>query len=194
MPDFPHLKLPFKVEGSAKTNRGGSRDENSKAITEKNKTYRAEHGSYLGSSAKELIVNWEKIREEKKSEGITLPNSNDIPIFLRVDTEVFNIDNFKLWGIELISEEENGYIIGASTDNLNAFFENVNDFINEKGQRKDKAAQIWEIVTDESSRIRQLLKGELGEIWETIVDEEIYTVQIGVSCISINTKEYPERD
>lgn len=194
MPDFPHLKLPFKVEGSAKTNRGGSRDENSKAITEKNKTYRAEHGSYLGSSAKELIVNWEKIREEKKSEGITLPNSNDIPIFLRVDTEVFNIDNFKLWGIELISEEENGYIIGASTDNLNAFFENVNDFINEKGQRKDKAAQIWEIVTDESSRIRQLLKGELGEIWETIVDEEIYTVQIGVSCISINTKEYPVRD
>ncbi|MBR2649862.1 MAG: S8 family peptidase [Sediminibacterium sp.] len=191
MPEFPHLKLPFKVEGSAKPKGGGSRDKLAKAKTNENKENRQNHGQYLGSSANTLVENWRTLKEAKKAEGIILPNENDIPIFLRIDTEVFDIDNFKLWGIELISEEENGYIIGASTDNLQAFFENVNDFINEKGQRKDKAAQIWELITDESWRVRELLKGELGDIWETIEPDVVYAVQLGVSCYIPNKKQYP---
>lgn len=191
MPEFPHLKLPFKVEGSAKPKGGGSRDKLAKAKTNDNKDNRQNHGQYLGSSANTIVENWRTLKEAKEAEGIILPNENDIPIFLRIDTEVFDIDNFKLWGIELISEEENGYIIGASTDNLQAFFENVNDFINETGQRKDKAAQIWELITDESWRVGELLKGELGDIWETIEPDVVYTVQLGVSCYIPNKKQYP---
>ena len=191
MPEFPHLKLPFKVEGSAKPKGGGGRDKFAKATTNENKDNRLNHGQYLGASANTLIENWQNIKEAKEAEGIVLPNDNDIPIFLRIDTEVFNIDNLKIWGIELISEEENGYIIGASTDNLQAFFENVNDFINEKGQRKDKAAQIWELVTNESWRVGELLKGELGDIWDTIEADVVYTVQLGVSCYTPNKKQYP---
>lgn len=191
MPEFPHLKLPLKVEGSAKPKVGGSRDKLAKAKTNENKANRQNHGEYLGSSANTLIEKWENIKEAKKAEGIVLPNDNDIPIFLRIDTEVFDIDTFKLWGIELISEEENGFIIGASTDNLQAFFENVNNFINQEGQRKDKAAQIWELITDESWRVGELLKGELGVIWETIDQDVLYTVQLGVSCYIPNKNEYP---
>jgi subtilisin family serine protease len=191
MPEFPHLKLPVKVEGSAKPNGRGSRDKFAKAKTNENKENRQNHGQYLGSSANTLIESWKNIIEAKQAEGIVLPNENDIPIFLRVDTEAFDIDKFKLWGIELISEEENGYIIGASTDNFQAFFENVDDFLNEKGQRKDKAAQIWEFVTDESWRVRELLKGELGDVWENIEYSVLYTVQLGVSCYTPNKKVYP---
>lgn len=191
MPEFPHLKLPFKVEGSAKPKGGGSRDKLAKAKTNENRDNRQNHGQYLNSSANTIIESWKSIKEAKENEGIILPNENDIPIFLRIDTEVFDIDNFKLWGIELISEEENGYIIGASTDNLQAFYENVADFINERGQRKDKAAQIWELITDESWRIGELLKGELGGIWNTIAPDGVYTVQLGVSCYIPNKKQYP---
>lgn len=193
MPDFPHLKLPFKVEGSAKPPRGGSRDKLAKERTDKNKKNRSTHGEYLDNSANTLIEKWKTLREKKNAEGIILPNEKDIPVFLKIDTEVFNIDKLKLWGIELISEEEDGCIIGASIDNLQSFIENVNQFINEKGQRKDKAAQIWELETDESRRIEKLLKGEIGGIWEILDSDVLYTVQLGVSCYIPNEEKYPVR-
>ena len=193
MPDFPHLKLPFKVEGNTKTQGGGNRNPNSKAITDANKERRQEHGQYLKSSAETLILQWEQIKAIKAKENIESPNTNDIPVFLKVDTEVFDIDTFRLWGIDLISEEEEGYIIGASTDNLEKFNESIDAFLNENGKRKDKAAQIWELVTDESWRINKLLAEDLKEVWDEINSENIYTVELGVSCHVPNTKKYPNR-
>jgi hypothetical protein len=193
MAEFPHLKLPFKVEGSAKPPKGGGRNKLAKATTEENKDNRQRHGEYLSYSANTLIDNWNSLKDEKSKEGIVLPNDNAIPVFLRIDTEVFNIDTLKLWGIELISEEEEGCIIGASTDNLQAFIDNVQQFIDKKGQRKDKAAQIWELEVDETQRIGKLLKGELGEIWDKLQPTTEYTIQLGVSCYIPNVEEYPVR-
>ncbi|MBP6302140.1 MAG: S8 family peptidase [Bacteroidia bacterium] len=194
MPDFPHLKLPFKVRGLAKVKFGGSRNTEAEAITAKNRENRKGHGEYLGASVNQLLDNWNKIKEEKKSEGIVLPNENDIPVFLKVDTQVFDIDSLKLWGIELIAEEENGYIIGASNDNLRAFNENIDDFLNEKGQRKDKAAQIWELITDDSWRVKELLKGEISNIWGDIQNDVLYTIEIGISCYIPSNKKYPNAE
>jgi subtilisin family serine protease len=194
MSDFPHLKLPFKVEGNSKSSGGGKRNLNSKAITVANKENRQEHGQNLKSSAESLVLQWEQIKAIKaKEEDIKLPNENDIPVFLKVDTEVFDIDTFGLWGINLISEEEDGYIIGASTDNLKQFNENVDAFLNESGIRKDKAAQIWQLITDENWRINKLLEEDLKEIWEEINPEKVYTVELGVSCYVPNTKKYPDK-
>lgn len=47
MPEFPHLKLPFKVEGSAKPKGGGSRDKLAKAKTNENKDNRQNHGQNI---------------------------------------------------------------------------------------------------------------------------------------------------
>ncbi|MEQ8364295.1 MAG: S8 family peptidase [Cyclobacteriaceae bacterium] len=190
MAEFPHLKLPFKIQGTIKPKGGGKRNVEAEAKTKTNKTNRAQHGEYLSDSANKIRDAWSKLRDQR-SESLVLPNQNDIPIFLRVDTEVFDIDNFKLWGIDLVSEEENGYILGASTDNLESFFENVKDFMNEHGIRKDKAAQIWELVTDGSWRFNELLKGDLGIIWPEINDDTIYIIELGVSCFIPFKVEYP---
>ncbi|MEQ8303125.1 MAG: S8 family peptidase [Cyclobacteriaceae bacterium] len=190
MAEFPHLKLPFKIQGTTKPKGGGKRNVEAEAKTKENKTNRAQHGEYLSDSANNIRDAWSKLRDQR-SESLVLPNQDDIPIFLRVDTEVFDIDNFKLWGIDLVSEEENGYILGASTDNLESFIENVKDFMNEHGIRKDKAAQIWELVTDESWRFRELLKGDLGVIWPEINDDTVYIIELGVSCFTPFKVEYP---
>ena len=190
MSDFPHLKLHYKVEGNVKPQQGRRKAGD---LTLSNKENRQEHGRYLKSSAETLILQWEQIKAIKVKENIESPNTNDVPVFLKVDTEVFDIDTFGLWGIDLISEEEGGYIIGASTDNLEKFNENIDAFLNENGKRKDKAAQIWELVTDESWRINKLLAEDLKEVWGEINPENIYTVELGVSCYVPNTKEYPNR-
>ncbi|HDY67151.1 MAG TPA: S8 family peptidase [Candidatus Scalindua sp.] len=192
MPDFPHLKLPYKVAGviKPKTWKGGPPPGQN---TIDNKNQRKQHGENLGNSANELVAKWRKTKEEKKVEGIEIPNENDIPLFLKVDTAVFKFESLINWGIEVIAEEEDGYIIGASVDNLETFQQNVEQFINEKGTYKDTAAKIWELITDDSWRVNELLKGELGEIWDEIDDGEIYTVQLGISCYVSNLKIYPSR-
>ena len=196
MADFPHLKLPFKVEGRANPFKGGSRrNAEAEAITNTNKeNNRQDHGRMLGSSANTLIEKWNELKEVKRAEGIELPNEIDIPVFLKVDTEVFNLDSLSNWGIDVISEEKEGYIIGASLDGLESFQEKINEFLTQEGKYKDTAAKIWELVTDERWRVRELLKGELGVIWDTIEPNETYSIQLGVSCYIPNKKEYPIRD
>jgi subtilisin family serine protease len=191
MSDFPHLKLPLKVEGSIKPQQGRT---NVAALTLINKENRQEHGQRLKKSAEALILDWEKVRAIKAKENIEIPNTNDVPVFLKVDTEVFDIDTFDLWGINVVSEEDDGYIIGASTDSLNNFQKNVEAFLEENGRYKDKAAQIWELVTDENWRINKLLREDLREIWDEIEPEKIYTIELGVSCYVPNRKPYPNKN
>ena len=194
MPDYPHLKLPFKVEGVIKPS---SRRPNFQAGEKTNYNRgngRQQHGEYLGASANNLVERWKELKDAKRAEGIGFPNDTDIPVFLKVDTAVFNLDSLSNWGIEVISEEKEGYIIGASIDGLKSFQEKINQFLTQEGRYKDTAAKIWELVTDESWRIGELLKGELGIIWETIEPDVLYTVQLGVSCYIPNKKEYPVRN
>jgi len=195
MPEFPHLKLPFKIEGRAKPFKGGGkRNLQAEAITNSNKENRQNHGQYLRSSAETVVEKWNEIKEAKASDGIVLPNENDIPVFLKIDTAVFNLDSLTNWGIEVISEEKEGYIIGASLDGLQTFQERINQFLVQEGRYKETASKIWELATDESWRVGELLKGELGRIWQEIVLDSEYTVQLGVSCYIHNKKDYPIRD
>jgi len=192
MPDFPHLKLPFKVDGVIKpSNRRFGTEPNERTVG--NRVNRQQHGQYLGASANKLLERWKDLKAKKQKEGLDLPNSDDIPVFLKIDTSVFNIDSLTNWGIEIISEEQEGYIIGASLDGLQSFQENINQFLNEDGRYRDKAAQIWEFVTDDNWRVEQLLKGDLGSIWGNLENETVYTVELGVSCYVANKKNYPNR-
>lgn len=193
MPDFPHLKLPYKVEGVIKPSPKRPYFKAGERTNQNRGDGRNHHGKYLAGSAKNLVEQWNKLKESKDAEGIKFPNETDIPVFLRVDTAVFNIDSLSNWGIEVISEEKEGYIIGASLDGLESFQEKINQFLTQEGIYKDTAAKIWELVTDESWRVGELLKGELGNIWDTIEPDLIYTVQLGVSCYIPNKKEYPIR-
>ncbi|MBE2218287.1 MAG: S8 family peptidase [Ignavibacteria bacterium] len=194
MPEFPHLKLPFQVKGLTKSPKGGKRTVEARDRTNSNKQNRQLHGEYLISSADAILNNWNNLKSESQVNGRQLPNEIDIPMFLKIDTEVFDIERLNLWGIEIISEEENGFIIGASTDNLEAFKENVNDFINERGIRKNKASQIWELITDDSWRVNNLLKGDLLDIWDEINYESTYVIEIGISCYIPNKTNYPVRE
>lgn len=192
MPDFPHLKLPFKVDGVIKpSNRRFSTEANERTVS--NKQNRQQHGQYLGSSANTLLSRWNDLKTQKQEEGIELPNANDIPVFLKIDTSAFNIDSLLNWGIEVVSEEQEGYIIGASFDGLQGFQENINQFLTEQGRYKDTAAKIWELVTDDGWRVSQLLKGDIGTIWDGIQNETIYTIELGVSCYVPNKKIYPNK-
>lgn len=64
MPDFPHLKLPFKVDGVIKpSNRRFGTEPNERTVG--NRVNRQQHGQYLGASANKLLERWKDLKAKK---------------------------------------------------------------------------------------------------------------------------------
>lgn len=191
MATYPHLKLPYKIEGLAKPPRGGGKSLHQQ--TEDNKNNRRAHGTNLISQIGTLRNTWEEFRRFKSQGLSSLPNEIDIPLFLKIDPNSFNeIESFRHWGVEIISQEEDGFLLGVSQDGFQKFEENLRQFLTETGIYKNTAAKIWEIA-DNEGRIQHLLKGDIKEVWGSIQDDEVYTVEIGVYCSVLNLLEFPER-
>jgi subtilisin family serine protease len=191
MADYPHLKLPYKIEGLAKPPGGGSKPLFPQ--TGINKNNRQGHGKKLIDQIENLRTTWDEFRRFKGQGESSLPNEIDIPIFIKIDPNSFpKVDTFRHWGVQIISEEEDGFLIGVTQDGFRTFEENLTQFLNEKGRYKDTAAKIWEIG-DNNARILRLLKGDLKEVWGHLEDEDVYTVELGVHCYIYNLLDYPER-
>lgn len=108
---FPHIPIRLVKEGTAESPRTGARKQN--PITSSNLSNRQGHGSKLKGSALSITTDWKNDREEReKEEKPELPNARRI--ILKIDPHSFDPDGLKSYGIELISELENGFIIGAS--------------------------------------------------------------------------------
>lgn len=190
MAQYPHLKLPYTIAGATKPQRNFS---NPSALTIENRyNRRQEHGNKLLRSIEMVERDWNDYIQNIRERGIVLPNENDIPILLKIDTEVFKIESLINWGIEVVSEEEDGYIIGASTDNLEQFKERVNAFLNEESKFKDKAAQLHDFVSTPEWRIDYILKDELKELWQDVQPDRIYHIEIGISINLVNKNQYPD--
>ncbi len=138
---FPHIQLKLTKEGSAvPPQSGGSKQQ----ITVNNLGNRQGHGNKLKNTVESLILDWEETQEEREQEG--KPTLNSRRIILQIDPGSFNPDGLKAYGIELIADTEDGYIIGASVDlDLSELQKKIEKFINEQ-HGGNKVAEIWEII------------------------------------------------
>ena len=110
---FPHIQLRLARTGSAEPSRGGVRPQNPR--TAENFGNRRGHGSRLKSSIESIIFYWQNVQEKREEEAKPpLPNAK--PLILKIDPYAFDPASLKSYGIELIAELEDGYIIGASAD------------------------------------------------------------------------------
>jgi len=179
MEKFPHLKLAKKITGAPRLFGGGGKSQKSKD----NLRNRNSHGNYLKAQTEFLKKTWghELLRREEL--GLPLLDSNIIPVFLKVDPSSFDVENaFSGFNISVISENEDGYIIGASFDGLQGLQEKIRKFIEIKGRDQDQASQLWEILSETKWRPEYILSDELLKIWEDIADDVIYVVDIAIAC------------
>lgn len=193
MPDFPHLTLIQQITGTHKPPKGG-RNNALNPITDSNLRNRNQHGRWLRDVAGKIKEERERAIQARRDDDLPdIPGEDAIPIFLQVDTSLFNIESLKGLGIEIISEEEDGFIIGASADGFLSLFSKIDKFINEDGKFKNQAAQLWQIVDGGQWRPKQILSEELFEKWPTISDEELFTVDVSVACY-ISKPDQPEKE
>lgn len=192
MSNFPHLQLKKSINGDFKPKQGGGiRTVNS--VTVANLKERNAHGTHLLSSVDQISEYWNQGLKVRADNNLPdLPNPNVLPIFLQIDTQDFDIESLNSFGIDIISEEEDGFIIGSSGDNFRTLREKIQSFIDEKGLFKNKAAQLWQIVDGTQWRIEHILSEDLQAKWNLIVDDHDYFIDVGIACYVRITKQ-PEK-
>lgn len=180
---FPHTRLKFLKSGIAVPGKSPRRTEQSKV----NSGNRDGHGGGLKSSVTSIASSWQSTIETRQAEELPdLPNA--VSLILQVDPKSFDADTLKSFGIEVILELEDGYILGASADeNLTQLQEKITKFVaEEKGG--GKVAEIWKILEGQLGRLEYILSPDLLEKWDHIVSEQLYTVDVSIACVGINPK------
>ncbi|MEP6501303.1 S8 family peptidase [Microcoleus vaginatus] len=182
---FPHIQLRLAKEGIAATPMGVKKEH---PTTSANENDRQGHGSRLKSSLNSLISYWQNTQERREEEAMPPLPEKTIPIILQIDPTALQAEDLKTYGIEVIAELENGYIIGASVEDTDftELQKKIEKFIKaERGGGKVKA--IWDFI-DGSKRPEYILSPELLNEWQQIRDERIYTVNIGIACLGTKSQ------
>lgn len=178
---FPHLQLRLTNADVAKLPSGGSRKIH--PITLANRGNAKLHGQQLESSIKSIIENSQDTKKEREQEGKPdLPDA--VSFILHIDPDLFDAEDLRSFGVEIVADLEEGYIIGASTDTeLSELRKRIGQFINsQKGGGKVPA--IWEIL-EGTQRPDYILSPALKAQWGNILENQEYVVDVGIACIDI---------
>ena len=182
---FPHVRLKLAKQGFAKTPKGGGGNKPNPTIAS-NQENRWGHGNKLKSSVDSIVIDRKNsTKEREKEEKPKLPDARRI--VLQVDPKDFEPDKLKGYGIEVIGDLEDGYIIGASADlELTKLEQKIEQFIQEQ-KGGGSVPKIWQIF-EGSQKIESILSPELLAHWDKIKDGQPYTIDIGIACIENKVK------
>jgi hypothetical protein len=150
-------------------------------------TGRSRHASSLYESAQAIVSHWNKVARERQQDNLPeIPEA--LSLFLQIDPHHLPIEKLRLFGIEVISELEDGFIVGASSDiHLVTLQEKIAQFA--RG-RQHNVAGLWSIMGGQSWKIERILSDSLREEWGNIRDDEVFVVDVGIACLG--TFELPE--
>jgi hypothetical protein len=113
-----------------------------------------------------------------------------IPFLLEIDPDS-DVEFLRGLGFEIVCSLEDGYIVVASDDaDLVTFNAKADDFINQVSRNSGTPARIYAMCADEE-RLRRILSDSLYAGWANLNDDDLYCVDIGVSCGG--TTPLPER-
>lgn len=174
---FPHLKFLQKVTGKPRFSGGGKTHPNSK----KNKNNRQGHFDYLFDKTYKIKSDWQSEIDKREQLELAPLDSAVIPIFLKINpSKIGNEFDLKQFGIEVISEEEEGFIIGASLDGFKSLNEKIQMFLdNERGSAT--IAEFWEITDGIQWKPNHILSDNLKLIWRDIDENRNYKLEVGIA-------------
>ncbi len=179
MEKFPHLNFTQKIIGKPRFHGGGEENQ----ITREHKENRQAHSNFLSQRANKLKSDWHNSFRNRKSEGLADIDENTTPIFLQINPDVINAEfDLESFGIEIISEEEEGFIIGASFDNLRTLEEKIKGFLNQE-HGTGVIADFWQIIYGgrEKWKPEHILSEQLFSNWDKIQDDTNYIVEVSVA-------------
>lgn len=179
MPDaqaaFPHLPIPLILTGRAYF----PRRQTTPNQTDANKGNPLQHSQGLESAALSIVSDV-KSRKSARTAPPTATLPAGTPLLLEVDQQT-DLDFLRsAFNFELLSEEENGFVIVTSKDvDLGEFMAKVREFgRGESGS--GQTAKVYQLFPD-ATRLQHTLSPDLLDLWP-LRDNEEYIVDISVAC------------
>jgi hypothetical protein len=180
MAELPHLQLRNTYTGTHKPKKGMGAGKSQKTLN--NEKNRGSHGQKLQIRLGNLEGFWKYNLIQRKEDGFPdLPESEVIPILLQLDPD-FDIESLKGLGIEIILEEEDGFVVGATAINFVSLKERIDALIQERGKFKNQVAKLWEIEEGIQWRLEHILSEELSQKWASIADDEMLILDVAIAC------------
>lgn len=179
MEQFPHLNFIQKIAGLPRLFGGGGPNE----ISEHNKQNRQGHSNFLSKNTAKVKENWSFTISKRENQNLAPLDDNVIPLFLHLNPDLLTSGfDLKCLDIEIISEEDDGYIIGASLDGLRSLEEKINEFILEK-HGSGIVADLWDIINgnNEEWKPQHILSEILYAKWNTIDDNQLYNLEVSIA-------------
>lgn len=176
---FEHLPLLFREHGPARLGGGGSKADETKAA----RADRPAHATKLTTSATTISQGW-KTRQDTRNQAGQPVLPAGVPLLLKIDPDL-DVDALRHYlGFEIVSEEEEGFVIVASDDvELASFLAKINDFTTEV-TGSAIVASVHELDDDPSQdqRLRRILSETLYAEWGRMDEDQEYICDIGIAC------------
>ncbi len=192
MAEFQHLTLVQVVQRKPFIGYGGGPKKGEAA--KYNLEHRKEHFDNLTGQINSIKENWKKENTAREENNLPeLPIKDVIPLFLHIDLAK-DLESLKSFGIEIISEEEDGYIIGANSDEFKVFADRLEQFLNQSNKKfKDSAASVLEVIPEPTERLKRILSKNLLDKWEGIDQINEIVVYVAISSY-LKIPDYPTKN
>jgi hypothetical protein len=188
---FQHLPLLMRYHGPALLRGSGKHSAETKA----NRTNYAGHAGALRGAASRVSDSWQARQAQRQQDQLPVAPAG-MPILLQVDPDLdldFLREKFRF---EIVSEQEDGFVIVASEDlQLTELVKMINLFAKDT-YGSARIASIHRLFDDptQDERLKRLLSESLYQAWHTIRDDQKYIVDVGVGGLgAVEIPDYPNR-
>lgn len=186
---FEHLPLVLRDRGPTRVPRAHIRPNPTTAF---NQTNRAAHSDGLTKRSLSVSATWKTQQQSRLQNGLP-PTDSGIPLLLRIDPSLDLDDLRRQMQFEIVSEQDDGYVIVVSEDvDLAAFQAKATDFASSV-RGSGAIAQLHELKEDlnHDERLARVLSPVLFEEWPTMQASQTYVCDVSVACVG--TWEVPSK-
>ncbi len=181
---FEHLPLVRREDGPARYEKPRF-PKNPQTIT--NKGNRGSHSASLAGQVTSVTANWRTKLDARTQAGLPAIDKG-IPLLLQIDPTLDIDDLRNYFHFEIISEQDDGFVIVASADESLAHFQKkLNEFIGTmKGPKRGSSgiAEIHAIREDLTSeeRLKRIVTDKLFAELPLLDTDAQYVVDVSISC------------
>lgn len=179
--DFKYLPLVLRERGPARFPPAPQPED---PTTADNRADRNAHARGLKSRCSSISANWQATQGARVQGGLPVIDAG-IPLLLRIDTSLGLDELRRQFAFEIVSEQEDGFVIVASEDvDLAEFRQKLDDFVGTISGSSN-VAKIHELREDltQEERLRLILTDTLWLEWPTIADDAVYICNVSITCV-----------
>jgi hypothetical protein len=144
----------------------------------------------MSGAADTALSDWKKQQEERERQGLPALAAG-VPLLLQIDPGL-DLDQLRSQlGFEIVSEEENGFVIVAAGElDLALLMRKIREFATAVSGSA-VVASVHQLFPESTRERLKRICPWLLEVWPTIRDDQDYIVDIGIECAG--TDEIPTK-